>query len=234
MSFEGTVCVIPSISIANIPQLAVDVLLHSLDFEKKATLSDKYLYPFVAPVDHVAGEPLVGGVSTGLEAYVSPKHKITVLQQRSPVLPGYATDHVTEVLVPFVVGGGFSRVVLLNLLDAGLFAEAPQTMKVVTHEELLGQQLSATLSLSTPVHQEAGFGSVLATETVRALTKVATLLVLVTYAYEGDNFYDAQVMAGKLCSMLGVQIGLYRTPVSWAGVYGGRPTPVALEDGIYG
>lgn len=58
--------------------------------------------------------------------------------------------------------------------------------------------------------------------------------VLVSYVYEGDNTQDAFSMASAAAKVFGIGSAEWKIPVSWMGVYGDRPIPVALEEGLYG
>ncbi|GEQ70200.1 hypothetical protein JCM33374_g3876 [Metschnikowia sp. JCM 33374] len=237
-TLRGSVLLVPSISIANIPQLTSDLLLHSLDFEKVATLSDEYLYPFVSPVDHAASSPAPQGVSFGLEVFVCQKQKLSLIQQRAPLMPGFASRHVTEVIAPFVEACSFKHVVVLHSLDAGLARDAfPGDTRVFTSEDVLTESLSSLKISKTSTQPSA----VLSQETspyaqwlIEKISKLSTLSLMIIYAYEGDNLYDAQVMSRKVAEMLSLDITDWQTPVSWFGVYGDKPVPSAMEEGMYG
>ena len=60
--------------------------------------------------------------------------------------------------------------------------------------------------------------------------------VLVSYVYEGDNFYDAEKSASKLQEVLQKQhpVDHWVKPVSWLGAYGDKSVPNAMEEGIFG
>lgn len=239
-SLSGSVLIIPSISIANIPQLASDLLIHTLDFEQVATLSDKYLYPFVSPVDYTLdGETSKqSGISLPLEVYFSKKHQISILQQRSPIIPGFAATHVHEVLVPFIEKANFKHVILLSLSDAGLVEHiAPGGISIYANEDLLNDTMEG-LQISEkerqPLAKSPGKTSQYEESLSEAVTKVGSLSVLVSYVYEGDNFYDANALAQKVCEVLKISPGPWKTPVSWFGVYGDKPASLAMEDGLYG
>lgn len=239
-SMSGSVLVIPSISIANIPQFASDLLIHTLDFEKVATLSDKYLYPFVSPVDYTldGDNTKKSGISLPLEVYFSEKHQVSILQQRSPIIPGFAATHVQEVLVPFIEKAKFKHVVLLSLSDAGLVEHiAPGGISIYTNEDLLNDTLEG-LQISEkerhPLSKSPGKASQYEESLSEAAAKFGSLSVLVSYVYEGDNFYDANALAQKACDVLKISSGPWKTPVSWFGVYGDKPASLAMEDGLYG
>lgn len=107
--------ILPIVSVGNIPQLATDLLIHNLHCKLIARLDDDYLYPFASPEDFIEGAvPNTSKISTSLEIYYSDEAKITVLQQRSPVLPGYQNRFLTDLLIPFIISTEFSNVIVLN------------------------------------------------------------------------------------------------------------------------
>lgn len=237
-TLQDSVLLVPSVSIANIPQLALDVLLHSLDFKKVATLSDEYLFPFVSPIDYAATSQQPRGVSFALEVFFSKTQNVTLIQQRSPLMPGFAARHVSEVVVPFIQNCHFKHVVVLHLLDAGLAREVfPGDIQVFTSEDVLAESLrSLNISKTTtePSAVVSHDNSPYAKSLVDKISKFSTLSLMVIYAYEGDNLYDAQVMSRKVADFLLLDIKEWQTPVSWFGVYGDKPVPLAMEEGMYG
>lgn len=232
-ALSDTVLLVPSISIANIPQLATDLLIHTWGFAKVATLADTYLYPFISPADYSEKAP--GGISYALEVYYSAQHKLSLIQQRSPLVPGFAQQHVAEVLVPFVKTGQFEHVVFLDLADAGLVEHiAHGEIQIYTNEDLLSQL--NTLHISDRAKPLASTDhSVYAQAVIDGLGVQTKLSVLVTYVYEGDNSDDAHALATKVAEVLKIEEPKrWNAPVSWLGVYGDNPIPLAMENGLYG
>ncbi|KAI3403476.2 hypothetical protein KGF56_003760 [Candida oxycetoniae] len=116
---RGSILIIPSISIGNIPQLSVDLLIHSYNFTKIGYLNDLYLYPFASPIDYVS-TPSNEGIAHAIEVYYSSPLNTTLIQQRSPIAPTYTEPFVNETIVPFIKSNNFQKIVILNSSDAGL------------------------------------------------------------------------------------------------------------------
>lgn len=241
--FDGATVIIPAISLGNVPQLAVDLLIHTLDCKLVQQLDDFYLYPFISPVDYpvkanVSPKP---GVLKPLEVYWDQKTKTAIIQQRSPVIGQFMDRFVDEVVLPFI--NPFSRVFVLDLSDAGLFEKNKQ-IDLIHSDDL--SQLVGSLSLSDeglPQHGESplsDFTKSLQRATVSDTKPSGTLAsfdVYLSYVYEGDNLGDAADLAKRVCGdVLHVDIlsTEFITPVSWQGVYGSRPMSNAMEDGLYG
>ncbi|KAK6454406.1 PAC2 family-domain-containing protein [Scheffersomyces xylosifermentans] len=249
--------VIPAISIGNIPQFAIDLLIHTLDFSIIGSLDDTYLYPFASPQDHSIEKPVFGGISNAIEVYYSPKLHITVIQQRSPIIPSFINTYVNDIITPFIANSSFAKVLVLDSSDAGLVEHVAQgTIEVYTSEDLLNKSLES-LKLSkaeeislqeTPYKHSSYVRSLLTAFNLGGAQSAqinpgassspaskADVNVLVTYVYEGDNFADSEILANKLISVLELDpVQEWVRPISWFGAYGDKPVPSAMEEGLFG
>lgn len=237
-ALHESILILPSVAIGNIPQLSSDLLLHTLGFVKVATLQDGYLYPFVSPVDHAVDSPAPPGVSYGLELYYSVQHHLTLVQQRSPIIPGLIQKHIQEVITPLVKSIDPLHVVLLDLADAGLMEQVLSgEIKIFTNEDLLSQAFQALQirkNDAEPISESQEVYSTQGKETMKQLDGKHNLIVLETFVYEGDNFYDSRLLAAKLAGILKIDVKEWKAPASWLGVYGDKPVPDAMEDGLFG
>lgn len=244
----GSTLIIPSISIGNIPQLSIDLLIHTLNFTKVATLDDVYVYPFASPLDY--SKTPKHGISHSIEIYFNEKLNLTLIQQRSPILPSYVQSYVTEIIIPFVKSFSFKKVVILDSLDAGLFEHVNAgDIEVYNSEVLLSKSLeSLKLSNEKLIDDQHDQHS----DYVKCLLKEFNLPrnensknndfndidvnVLVSFVYEGDNFYDGEKLASKLSDFLNIGKPTERwiRPISWFGAYGDKAVPNAMEEGLFG
>lgn len=236
-TIANSVLLLPTISVANVPQLTVDVLLHTLSFVKVATLNDDYLHSFVSPVDYVYSDKQPKGVSFGIELYFCKEKNLTMVQQRAPVIAGFYKEHVNDVIMPFVKKAKFQNVILFHLMDAGLVENIPTgTLQVYTNEDQLLKSLGQ-LTISEAGYQQLSrtpeVDSPFVNDLTAAMAPHLNYSILVAFAYEGDNFYDSLNMASKVADLLNLQVSHWRSPVSWAGVYGDKPISNAMEDGLY-
>nr|ABF70018.1 cell cycle-regulated protein-related [Musa acuminata] len=78
---------LPGLSIGNVGQLAVDLLISSTRAKRVGFLDEPSLLPCVGN-DAYGPEP-EGVLALPLEAYESPPHALTLIQQRSPVIKVY-------------------------------------------------------------------------------------------------------------------------------------------------
>ncbi|CCE65992.1 hypothetical protein TPHA_0O00200 [Tetrapisispora phaffii CBS 4417] len=116
--------ILPLVSTGNVPQLCVDLLLHSVsdEFEFLANVDSTYLHPFVGPLDHLAGQdsPVLYAktpskkYTTPMELFATRDKEVYVLQQRTPVIEGYLNNFVKTVLVPLVMKLEIDEIVILD------------------------------------------------------------------------------------------------------------------------
>lgn len=232
---HGKTLIIPSVSIGNVPQLSVDLLLHNLPFEWACSMDHTLLYPFASPVDSLDDEePIDRGISTGIELYVDETHGLALVQQRSPILPGYGYKFV-QYLSQFIKESQFQSVVVLDSQDYTL----KSTLDASCPIEIVSNDLSEQFKQFS-IEQEDNEEMVLSPY-VRALTNaikgVTTVYAVVMFVYEGDNRVDSQVLADKVLKLLTISSPAgqgWNHPKSWRSLYGDRPLPRGLEQGIYG
>lgn len=166
-SFHGHTLVIPTVSFASIPQLAVGLLLwdDALALRKVGRLnSSGDLIPFVGPSET---RPSKGdsdgdgaaGITTPLEVFSNASHKITVLQQRSPVLKDRKRSFIAQ-LSAWIRQEQFAGVIVLSTLDASLrrdqqLAEGvPVLFRVATSETVVDVDESQSNSVVASIQSD--------------------------------------------------------------------------------
>ncbi|XP_059647735.1 uncharacterized protein LOC132294031 [Cornus florida] len=113
---ECSSLILPALSIGNVGQLAVDLLISSTRAERIGFLDDPNVLPCVGN-DAYCPTPL-GHLVLPLEAYDSPSNALTLVQQRSPVVKGMMVEFAKNV-ADFAAVSGKKHVVLLSGLDFG-------------------------------------------------------------------------------------------------------------------
>ncbi|KAG8796677.1 hypothetical protein FRC17_007969, partial [Serendipita sp. 399] len=111
VDFSTKILILPSISKGNVPQLACDLLVASLNLHHVGYLDSKYLVPVVGGRER--GEK---GVSTPIEVFSSNKSTVAVVLQRSPVLKAYKEDFVRDI-TNWVKESNFRTLVVLAGMD---------------------------------------------------------------------------------------------------------------------
>lgn len=241
MSATGSkLVIIPAISAGNIPQLAVDLLIHTLGAQRVGVLDDKYLYPFAGARDYVDKDIKSSDSCTGITraAEIYEKDNITLVQLRSPPIPGMQWQFVQNTLFPYLNAQGFTDIIIATSSNAGLVEQhliPADRLKLYSNSEILCHRL-ASLSVSPPGTQqfplaESGYTK----DILRHAHELSAdnVSALVMFSYEGDNFEDARTMASELVKAAGLTVpSVWITPKSWQGVYG-RTIPSGLEQGLY-
>ncbi|XP_065854859.1 uncharacterized protein [Euphorbia lathyris] len=108
--------ILPALSIGNVGQLAVDLLVSSTRAERIGYLDDPYLLPSVG--NDAYGPIPCGDLVLPLEAYDSAANSLSLVQQRSPVIKGMMVEFAKN-LANFAVETGKKHVVVLSALDFG-------------------------------------------------------------------------------------------------------------------
>ncbi|XP_041991162.1 proteasome assembly chaperone 2-like isoform X1 [Salvia splendens] len=116
LSPKSSTLILPALSIGNVGQLAVDLLISSLKAEKVACLDDPNVLPCVGN-DAYSASPL-GKLALSLEAYEASFSELTLVQQRSPVVKGMMMAYAKNI-ANFAAANGKKHIVLLSSLDFG-------------------------------------------------------------------------------------------------------------------
>jgi len=239
---QGLVLVVPMVSTANLPQLAVDLLISSLGLERVEVLGElaKYLIP-------VAGGREDGevGITTPIELFSKPggNYSYCFLQQRSPVMKARKREFI-ESFVQFVITRKFSSILLLTGVDLTNRTDAHMIAPAYYLLASDGQEQDATVSKLTTLVQSylpAGsphpFSSPQSSESFALPSSGLTVPVLrafhsnsavppaatiIQYVLEGDNREDAAVMATITSRALGIADQFdWKEPSSWKqGLFG--------------
>ncbi|KAH0459467.1 hypothetical protein IEQ34_012281 [Dendrobium chrysotoxum] len=116
LSSDCPTLLLPALSIGNVSQLAIDLLISSLRAKRIAYLDEPSVLPCVG--NDAYGPLPEGDLALPLEAYESAPHGLTFIQQRSPVIKGMMIEFA-ENLANFVTAIGKKHIVILSSLDSG-------------------------------------------------------------------------------------------------------------------
>ncbi|EEC76242.1 hypothetical protein OsI_13667 [Oryza sativa Indica Group] len=106
----------PALSIGNVGQLAVDLLVSSSSARRVAYLDEPSVLPCAG--NDAFGPDAVGDLALALEAYESPSHRLAFIQQRSPIITGMVVSFAKNV-ANFISSIEKDHVVILSSLDSG-------------------------------------------------------------------------------------------------------------------
>ncbi|KAI0266802.1 PAC2 family-domain-containing protein [Gloeopeniophorella convolvens] len=252
---SGKTLVVPIVSIANIGQLAVDLLVSSLSLRAIGIFDSRDLIPVVGGRED--GEE---GVTTPLELFGKDGCSTVVIQQRSPILVSRKQEFINS-LLKFIHESKFSAVVFLSgvdlsnrtdaqmlyivfvLLEACAMLTEPRTptyyIQPANSPAWENSPFSSISQLpipkyTSPVPQHPGAaqnegpipfipGGGLTRRILSSLPEtwsVPTISIL-QFVLEGDNRYDASLLAAVAAKVLSLQIPEWKQPSSWRqGLFG--------------
>ncbi|KAJ8514392.1 hypothetical protein ONZ45_g8058 [Pleurotus djamor] len=237
--FGGKTLVIPVVSTANLPQLAVDLLITSLGLRLLGVFDSQYFVPAVGSRD--GG---IDGITTPLELFGLQDSNIIVIQQRSPVLKTKKQAFIDE-LFRFIETSGVQSTLFLSGVDMSNRTDAQmmtplyyiqpqsptQTMPGplsnlqklhVPEYTFPGAQHPTGISKESAIPFIPGGGltrRILASIPDGSSIPVAALL---QFVQEGDNQGDAHMFASAISKILDVDERMnWRVPDSWKqGLFG--------------
>jgi proteasome assembly chaperone 2 len=249
-TIHGSTLILPVVSIGNVPQLTMDLLISTLEFERVGFLDEENVVPVAG-----AREDGIDGVTVAVEVFQSKDRKWTAVQQRAPVDSG-KWHPFADNLLAFIQGARFAQVVLLASSDASRRTDVQlegQAFRILTTPTLpapLASRIS-TLGLR-PLEKVSGenvmvpddgldgddpsvpaiWGGGMARFIFLRMKEAGVgAAAVVRFAMEGDNVPDAIAFSNCLNAMLElIQPGKapdgWRPPRSWEGLFG---TPYEQE-----
>ena len=117
---------LPLVSTGNVPQLTIDLMLHSLasEFQFIRALDGVFLHPFLGPLDHSLDQdkPILykskldsgSKFSTALELFYNEEKNFYIIQQRTPIIQGYMNNFIKETILPLIMEFKIENVIVLD------------------------------------------------------------------------------------------------------------------------
>ncbi|KAF9506188.1 hypothetical protein BS47DRAFT_1353020 [Hydnum rufescens UP504] len=228
-TLKDTTLIIPIVSTANLPQLAVDLLISSLQLETVGILDSHFLHPVVG-----GREDGQDGVTTPLEVYGRQGFPFHLIQQRSPVIKSRKRECV-DALFKFITNSGFSAVLILsgldlsNRVDAHMYTPAYHLIPTqISPASIASSPLSLITSTIPPFSTSSTTEPVLPSSGITPLilkslpsTQFPPTALILQYVLEGDNREDASLLATIVARVIGSQPFAWKEPESWMqGLFG--------------
>lgn len=239
---KGSTLIVPMVSIGNVPQLTVDLLVNTLEISRLAVLDTATLNAISGPIgyDHIK-DSQQNSTAVPLELYQTADQAWTILQQRSPPLHGHRRAFAKE-LTEFIKQAEFGRVVVLASSDAALRGDAMLSRGGSTQvysltvggggseqQRLLDklQRLSLTDLGCTAESDSSSLDKVLKQQlhssgAARMLLKMChdqnvPAVALVSMVNEGDNVPDSVVLANVTNAVFDIakDAKQWKPPRSW-------------------
>merc|ERR1712135_218029 len=241
LSWQGYTLIVPSVSVGNVGQLAVDLIISTLVMEKVGIIHDHSITPLVG------NDPFHGCISSrvgtmGLQKCDSPR-------PFSLMTSCEVFESKSQQLVDFAKSYGFRQTILMTSmhsherLDSQLSGDQfrfvatptfnfqlPDSWKRLedrpVREEHSGQEINPYIP-----------GGGIAKSLFHLCTaEQLPLAVLVVFCSEGDNVPEAFQIANRLNDLLGVikpvkDVPGWKVPVSWSALFG---NPAVDQELVFG
>jgi len=236
---NGHTLVLPCVSVGNVGQLAIDLLISTLLRDGKCKLVGRLNTTALRPIVGPNPYELSLNVMTSAEVYHSPSHKLVIVQIRSPNFKEKKRQFVGE-LVDWIKVNQFQKTIVLTSTYAqyisDLSPEERNPVRYMSSEPEAQIKLKQVQKVEQFSHRPTGDQSGLVHLPASGLAKKlfaelssASLptTVLVKYCSEGDNTPDAFDLVNQLNGLIGAkEIGKngrvdWSVPVSWRALFGG-------------
>ncbi|XP_050295527.1 proteasome assembly chaperone 2 [Anthonomus grandis grandis] len=227
LDLTGYTLVIPSISVGNVPQLSVDLMIKNFEMEKIGTVWHPGL---VASTGADPFDPKSKLVCTACEIYTNTSLKLAVIQLRSTIETKLVLTFFKE-LINSLQQLKFSRVyILATAFDYELHNIANKHIYYYLTHRPVSEKVTS-LSNWKPYERDPNeklyiSGGGYASKLYELLAEQLTTALLVKYVSEGENVIDAQDFLVKLCEFADINtenIKCIQIPSSWHYVYGAPP-----------
>ncbi|KAG8180822.1 hypothetical protein JTE90_005909 [Oedothorax gibbosus] len=238
ISLENYTLILPSISVGNVGQLAVDLLLNNLEVKPVAYVHHPCFLPIVGadPFD-----PQSTRMATSCQLFECKDKQLAILQNRSPLIPGKVAEYRTF-LVNFIKEQKIKRTVLLCSSFSQFFTIEDirgVPMHYLSSSSLSSEEFSSfnwkKFSLPDKVDPNETVpipgGGIAKSFLEDCEREGIPLAVLILVCSEGDNYPEAFQMVERLNEWLNlIQVdstNKWKMPISWTLPYGsGAPKTV--------
>ncbi|KAF4100140.1 proteasome assembly chaperone 2 [Onychostoma macrolepis] len=244
-SFKGFTLIMPAVSVGNVGQLAVDLLISTLNMPRVGYFHTDCLTPMAGNNPYTDAAQL----STSAEVYSHSDLKLAVLQIRTPIIQTKVRSF-RKLMVSWIKSSGFLRSVLLSsshayhrddqqldgtplryLLTPSLQKEAAQRVEELGWREM--ERISAFPGISDSEQRlYIPGGGVTKAFYTDCCTEDISMAVMLIFCSEGDNIPDAFALVNHLNDWLhllekptqgSVQ---WRVPPSWRLLFGSGIPPL--------
>jgi len=230
LSWQGYTLIVPSVSVGNVGQLAVDLIISTLVMEKVGIILDDSITPLVG------NDPFHGCISsrvgtiglqkcdsprpfslmTSCEVFESKSHQLVVIQLRSPLIRGRKGTFRRK-LVDFAKSYGFRQTILMTSmhsherLDSQLTGDQFRFVATPTFNfqlpdswKRLEDRPVREEHLGQEINPYMPGGGIAKPLFHLCTAEQLPLAVLVVFCSEGDNVPEAFQIANRLNDLLGV------------------------------
>ncbi|KAM9414773.1 proteasome assembly chaperone 2 isoform 1-T1 [Salvelinus alpinus] len=247
-SFKDFTLIMPAISVGNVGQLAVDLIVSTLNMCRVGYIHTDCLIPMAGNNPYATFAENANDLSTNAEVYSSPELRLAVLQIRTPIVQT-KSKKFCKLMVSWIKASGFSRTVVLSsshayqrddqqLLGTPLRYLQTPSMQKVTGDRLKEMEWKEMETVSTfPGVTDSeqrlyipGGGATKGLFTDSCAEDIPLVVVLI-FCSEGDNIPDAFTLLNHLNTWLHLVDApaqtqpKWRIPASWRLLFGSGIPP---------
>lgn len=236
LDLTGKTLIVPVVSVANVSQLAADLLIASLSLHRIAIINAKFFVPVVG------GREGGDGITTPLELYGKANGDLVIMQQRSPVLKSRKQEFVVA-LLDFIKSSSLGSVLFISGVDLSNRTDAQMfTSTYHIHPPNSPPLTTTALRALTSIPPYYTFAPLASPHdgvkdtaipfipggglTRRILSSLPSQWPVPTasmlqFVLEGDNRTDARQFAAAVAKVVGLKsLEHWTQPSSWQGLFG--------------
>lgn len=249
-SFKDFTLVMPAVAVGNVGQLAVDLIVSTLNMSRAGHIHTDCLIPMAGNNPYATCKEDAEELHTPAEVYTAAELKLAVLQIRAPIIQTKA-KRFRQLLVSWIKSSGFSRTVVLSsshayqrddqqlqgtplrfLATPSLLKGSADALKELGWKEM---ERVAAFPGMTDANMEprlcipgGGISKGLYTDSCTADLPLAVLLL---FCSEGDNIPDAFALVNHLNDWLHLldthspEPNKWKIPTSWSLLFGSGIPP---------
>ncbi|XP_077447032.1 proteasome assembly chaperone 2 [Stigmatopora argus] len=115
--FKDSILIMPAVAVGNVGQLAVDLLISTLQLPRVGYLHSDCLIPMAGNNPYATGKEDTDELHTAAEVFWAPELKMAVLQIRAPVVKS-KSKRFRQLLLSWIKSSGFCRTLVLSSTHA--------------------------------------------------------------------------------------------------------------------
>ncbi|XP_031722363.1 proteasome assembly chaperone 2 [Anarrhichthys ocellatus] len=249
-SFKDFTLVLPAVAVGNVGQLAVDLIVSTLNMSRVGYIHTDCLIPMTGNNPYTICKDDAEQLHTPAEVYTAAELKMAVLQIRAPIIQT-KSKKFRQLLVSWIKASGFSRTVVLSSSHAYQrddqqlkgtplrYLVTPALLKVsaVALEELGWREMERVAALpgltdaDTDPRLYVPGGGITKGLYVDSCAEDLPLAVLLLFCSEGDNIPDAFTLLNHLNDWLHLldnpsqKPNKWKIPTSWSLLFGNGIPP---------
>ncbi|XP_002741628.1 proteasome assembly chaperone 2-like [Saccoglossus kowalevskii] len=214
--FKGCTLILPAVSVGNIGQLSVDLLVTTLELVKVGYIHSECVLPVCGNDPFNTDKKRTeGNLATSTEVYFSAANNLVVVQQRAPLVKGKHADYCNG-LIDWITSFQFDKVIMLTSshayerLDSQLQGSSFRYIATPKLEKIIGDQMKDELKWCRLENRDSTWCNEHKNETskissgvfipgggiakrlyTQCCNKDISMAVLLVFCSEGDNISDA-------------------------------------------